>query len=153
MRGRVRRLLAAAAALAAVPAAAQDISRWGPVAEDLGTGSAICTQDVPVVCAVVLCRGGALSLGLMGVVYDEPEPVFEVGIEVDGQTFRREMTGDEIGGDVLYIGTPLALDDALWAGLRAGQAVRFHDAEEAEAREFSLRGSAAELDRVASACR
>lgn len=39
--------------------------RRGPVAESLGTGSAICADGKTVVCAVVLCRDGALSLGLI----------------------------------------------------------------------------------------
>ena len=143
----------AAAALAASPAAAQDVSRWGPVAEGLGVGAAICTQEAPVVCAVVLCRDQALSLGLMGVEYQETPPSLEVGIEVDGRMFRREMQGSELGGDVLFIGGSVTVDDPVWARLRAGRTVRFHDREDEDAREFSLRGSAAELDRVAAACR
>jgi hypothetical protein len=148
-----RRLLLAAAALAALPAAAQDISRWGPVSEGLGVGGAICTQEDPIVCAVVLCREGALSLGLMGVEYEDMPPSLEVGVEVDGEMFRRELRGSELGGDVLYIGGPVSADEPIWGRLRAGRSVRFHDRDGEEAREFSLRGSADELDRIARACR
>ena len=146
-------LIVAAAALAALPVAAQDISRWGPVSEGLGVGGAICTQEGPIVCAVVLCREGILSLGLMGVEYDDPPASMEVGVEVDGRMFQRELQGSELGNDVLYIGGPVSVDEPIWGRLRAGRTVRFHDREGEEAREFSLLGSADELDRVAGACR
>lgn len=147
------RLLAAAAALAVLPAAAQDISRWGPAAEHLGVGAAICTQDVPIVCAAVLCRESELSFGLMGVEYESTTPSLEVGVEIDDRMFRREMQGSELEDEVLFISAPVTVDDPLWARLRAGETLMFHDREGEDAREFSLRGSAAELDRVASACR
>lgn len=149
----MRCLLPAALLLAASPAASQDVSRWGPVAEALGLGTAICTQEDPVICAVVLCRDAALSLGLMGVEYEDPEVRLQVGVEVDGEAFQAEMASMQIGGDVLYIGAPIAVGDRLWTRLRSGRAVEFSDREGEEARAFSLRGSAAELDRVAAGCR
>ena len=127
--------------------------RWGPVAEELGVGSAICTGDETIVCAVVLCRDGALSLGLIGTGDEAVQPPFAGTVEVDGETFSREMTSAMLNDSVLHVGTPFAADDPLWARMRAGSTARIFDAEGEEAREFSLRGSAAELDRVAAACR
>ena len=153
MRGLVASLTCAAAAMSALSAAAQVESRWGPVAENVGTGTAICTDAETVVCAVVLCRDGTLSFGLIGIDPEGAEQPAEVAIEVDGQTFSREMTGGLVSDAVVHLGTPIAIDDPLWARLRAGRVVRIADRAGQEAREYALRGSAAELDRVAAACR
>jgi hypothetical protein len=151
----MRRLAAAswAAATLALPAGAQDEARWGPVAEEVGIGTAICADHQTVVCAVVLCRDGALSFGLIGIDPEATENAAEAAIEIDGETFRREMTGAPIKDGFVHLGTPIRVGDPLWASMRAGRAMRIADRAEAEARDYSLRGSAAELDRVAGACR
>jgi hypothetical protein len=167
--------LAAAAALAALPAAAQDgaapdgaahagaaqdgVAReeasWGPVAEELGIGSGICLDTENIVCALVLCEDGALTVGVLGTATETGGelPAFRGQLEVDGKTVERDMQSRVVMGDSYYVRTPVEPGDPLWQRLRAGNSLVLSSAPEGEPLDYSLRGSAAELDRVAAGCR
>ena len=145
------RLVAAAAALAAFAAAAQDGPRWGPVAESLGTGSGICLEGADIVCAVVLCEDGGLKLGVLGKGGGEG-PDLHGRIDIDGQVVERDMEGRLVMDGLLYLRTPVQPGGPLWQRLRAGSRLSF-SSPEGDPLEYSLRGSAAELDRVEKACR
>jgi hypothetical protein len=158
------RLLAAAALTVAAAAGtgagtgagtvgAQSEARWGPVAEGLGTGSGICLDGENIVCAVVLCEEGALTLGVLGTGHSGEQPVFRSRIDVDGQIFEREMESRGVMEGFLHVRTPIRPGEPLWRGLRAGSKLALSSAADAEPLGYSLAGSAVELDRVAAACR
>lgn len=149
---------AAAAALAVLAAAgtavAQDAARWGPVAENLGTGSGICLDGETIVCAVVLCEEqGALTLGVLGTAQGGEQPDFRGRAEVDGQAFERDMRSRVLMQDFMHVRTPVEPGEPLWQRLRAGSRLALSSSNEGDPLDYSLRGSAAELDRVAAACR
>ena len=155
------RWLAAAAALAVVgadgAAAAEDAARWGPVAEALGTGSGICRANenggANIVCAVVLCEDGALTVGVLGTGHGGDQPAFRAPIEVDGEIVEREMQTRTVMQDFLHVRTPVEPGEPLWQRLRAGNRLALPSSPDADPLDYSLRGSSAELDRVAAACR
>jgi hypothetical protein len=152
------RLLAAAltvvaAAGTAGTAGAQSEARWGPVAEGLGAGSGICVDGEDIVCAVVLCEGGALTLGVLGSGHSGEQPAFRGRIEVDGQVFERDMESRPVMDGFLYVRTPLEPGGPLWQRLRAGNRLSLSSSPEGGPLDYSLRGSAKELERVAAACR
>ncbi len=148
------RLAAAAAGLVAFAAAAQEAPepRWGPVAERLGTGSGICLDGDDIVCAVVLCESGTLALGLLGTGRPSDEPAIRGRIDVDGQTVERDMQGQALNDDLVYVRTPVEAGEPLWRRLRAGSQLSLSTSD-GDPHDFSLRGSAAELERVAAGCR
>jgi hypothetical protein len=149
------RLAVAAAGLAAFAAAAQDTppeSRWGPVAENLGAGSGICLDGEDIVCAVVLCEKGALALGILGTDQSAEQPAFRGRIDVDGQAVERDMQGQALMDSLVYVRTPLDAGEPLWRQLRAGNRLSL-PTPDGDPIDFSLRGSSAELQRVASSCR
>lgn len=148
--------LAAAAALAVIAAgaaAAQEGARWGPVAESLGLGSGICLDGEDIVCAVVLCEGGALTLGVLGTGHSGEQPAFRGQVAVDGQSLERDMQSRVVMDDFLHVRTPVDPGEPLWQRLRAGNALKLSSSPDGTPFDYSLRGSAAELDRVAAACR
>jgi hypothetical protein len=151
------RRLVAAAALAALPAAAQDGAqdgaRWGPVAEALGAGSGICLDGADIVCAVVLCEESGPTLGILGNGQDAAQPSFRGRIDVDGKAEEREMKSRRVMDGFLHVRTPLEPGGALWQRLRAGSRLALTYSPEGQPLEYTLRGSAAELDRVRAACR
>ena len=151
------RWLLPAALLAAVSAAAQDGARWGPVAEDLGTGSGVCLDGETIVCAVVLCEEGKLTLGVLGTGHDAgqggEQPAFRGQVEVDGEAFERDMQSRLVMQDLLHVRTPVDPGEPLWRRLRAGSRLTLSSSASGDALGYSLRGSAAELDRVAAGCR
>lgn len=142
-------------------AAAQDVSRWGPVAENLGLGSGICLDGEAIVCAVVLCEdGGALTLGVLGTGDGTgggtsgggEQPAFRGEIAVDGQAVERDMQSRVVMGDFLHVRTPVEPGEPLWQRLRAGNRLSLSSSASGDALDYSLRGSAAELDRVSADC-
>jgi hypothetical protein len=149
--------LAAAAALAALPAAAQDAARWGPVAESLGLGSGICPasedRGETIVCAVVLCEEGGLTLGTLGTGHGGEQSPFRGRIEVDGQAIDRDMESRVLMQDFLHVRTPVEPGEPLWQRLRAGSRLALSSSPDGDPLDYPLRGSAVELDRVASGCR
>jgi hypothetical protein len=154
--------LAAAAALAALPAAAQDGTvqegaqdgaRWGPVAEELGLGSGICLDTEDIACAVVLCEEGALTVGFLGNGRSDDLPAFRGQLKVDEETVERDMESRAVMEDSYYLRTPVEPGDPLWQRLRVGSSLQLSSSPEGEPLDYSLRGSAAELDRVARGCR
>ena len=167
---------AAASALAVIAAAgaaaAQDEARWGPVAEQLGIGSAICPATMPgdenIVCAVVLCEEGALTIGVLGFGGDGgsengsegssdggagEQPAFPGEIAVDGESVEREMQSRVVMEDFLHVRTRVDPDEPLWRRLRAGNRLSLSSSPEGDPLDYPLRGSAVELDRVAAGCR
>ncbi len=150
----MRLAAAAAAGLAAFAAAAQEVPepRWGPVAESLGTGSGICRDGEDILCAVVLCEEGTLALGVLGTGLAADDPGFRGRIDVDGQAVERDMQGHALKDDLVYVRTPLQTGEPLWRRLRAGNLLSLSTSDGGPL-DFSLRGSAAELERVAAGCR
>jgi hypothetical protein len=136
---------------------AQSEARWGPVAEGLGAGSGICLDPKDggetIVCAVVLCEGGTLTLGVLGTGKSGEQPAFRGRIEVDGEGVERDMESRPVMEGFLYVRTPLEPDEPLWKRLRAGNRLSLSSSPEGEPLDYSLRGSAKELERVAAACR
>jgi hypothetical protein len=150
----------AAAGTAAAEEVADDGTRWGPVAEQLGIGSAICPATMPgdenIVCAVLLCEEGSLTLGVLGagIGTDGGEkPAFRGEIAVDGEGLERDMQSRVVMGDFLHVRTRVDPGEPLWRRLRAGNRVSLPSSPEGDPLDYSLRGSAVELDRVAAGCR
>lgn len=134
-------------------AAAQGEPRWGPVAEELGVGSGVCLDGEDIVCAVVLCEEGALTLGVLGTGHGGPQPAFRGQIEVDGEAVERAMESRVVMQEFLHVRTPVEPGEPLWQRLRAGSRLSLTSSPDGTPPDYSLRGSAAELDRVAKACR
>jgi hypothetical protein len=55
--------------------------------------------------------------------------------------------------NLLHVRTPVDPGEPLWRRLRAGSRVSLSSSPEGDPLDYSLRGSAAELDRVAADCR
>jgi hypothetical protein len=149
--------VSAAVSVAVAQDAAQHEARWGPLAEGLGTGSGICVDGESIVCALVLCEDGATTLGVLdtgrGGDAGGEQPAFRGRIEVDGQSFEGDMQSRMVMQDFLHVRTPVRPGNPLWQRLRAGNRLALSSSPDGEPVDYSLRGSAAELDRVAAACR